>query len=92
MENMSSAAGRTSVRAPSLDARYLGSVRGNSTLSGGVVDDCIFYKPADDEFFVIVNASNTASALASSGTASTSRTPVDGRAVGAPCRVVRLSA
>ena len=27
--------------------------------SGGVVDDCIFYKRADDEFFVIVNASNT---------------------------------
>lgn len=26
---------------------------------GGVVDDCIFYKKADDEFFVIVNASNT---------------------------------
>jgi aminomethyltransferase len=26
--------------------------------SGGVVDDCIFYKRADDEFFVIVNASN----------------------------------
>ncbi len=26
---------------------------------GGVVDDCIFYKRADDEFFVIVNASNT---------------------------------
>lgn len=25
----------------------------------GVVDDCIFYKRADDEFFVIVNASNT---------------------------------
>ncbi|HUJ62358.1 MAG TPA: glycine cleavage system aminomethyltransferase GcvT [Kofleriaceae bacterium] len=28
--------------------------------SGGVVDDCIFYKRSDDEFFVIVNASNTA--------------------------------
>src|SRR5690348_15193688 len=27
--------------------------------SGGVVDDCIFYKRADDEFLVIVNASNT---------------------------------
>jgi aminomethyltransferase len=27
--------------------------------SGGIVDDCIFYKRADDEFFVIVNASNT---------------------------------
>ncbi len=27
--------------------------------SGGVVDDCIFYKRSDDEFFVIVNASNT---------------------------------
>jgi aminomethyltransferase len=26
--------------------------------SGGVVDDCIFYKRGDDEFFVIVNASN----------------------------------
>jgi aminomethyltransferase len=25
----------------------------------GVVDDCIFYKKADDEYFVIVNASNT---------------------------------
>ena len=31
--------------------------------SGGVVDDCIFYKRADDEFFVIVNASNTAKDL-----------------------------
>jgi aminomethyltransferase len=28
--------------------------------SGGVVDDCIFYKRADDDFMVIVNASNTA--------------------------------
>ena len=27
--------------------------------NGGVVDDCIFYKRSDDEFFVIVNASNT---------------------------------
>ena len=27
--------------------------------SGGVVDDCIFYKYSDEEFFVIVNASNT---------------------------------
>jgi aminomethyltransferase len=27
--------------------------------SGGVVDDCIFYKRAEDEYFVIVNASNT---------------------------------
>lgn len=26
---------------------------------GGVVDDCIFYKYSDDEFLVIVNASNT---------------------------------
>ncbi|MGE0549703.1 MAG: glycine cleavage system aminomethyltransferase GcvT [Kofleriaceae bacterium] len=26
---------------------------------GGVVDDCIFYKRSDTEFFVIVNASNT---------------------------------
>jgi aminomethyltransferase len=26
---------------------------------GGVVDDCIFYKRSDDEFLVIVNASNT---------------------------------
>ncbi len=31
---------------------------------GGVVDDCIFYKKADDEFFVIVNASNTGKDLA----------------------------
>ena len=31
--------------------------------SGGVVDDCIFYKRADDELFVIVNASNTAKDL-----------------------------
>jgi len=28
--------------------------------SGGVVDDCIFYKRADDDFMVIVNASNAA--------------------------------
>src|SRR3954468_6038022 len=27
--------------------------------NGGVVDDCIFYKRSDEEFFVIVNASNT---------------------------------
>jgi aminomethyltransferase len=27
--------------------------------SGGVVDDCIFYKRADNDFMVIVNASNT---------------------------------
>ena len=27
--------------------------------SGGVIDDCIFYKRSDTEFFVIVNASNT---------------------------------
>ena len=33
------------------------------TKSGGVVDDCIFYKRSDDEFFVIVNASNTAKDL-----------------------------
>jgi aminomethyltransferase len=31
---------------------------------GGVVDDCIFYKKSDHEFFVIVNASNTAKDLA----------------------------
>ena len=31
--------------------------------SGGIVDDCIFYKRADDEFFVIVNASNQAKDL-----------------------------
>ena len=31
---------------------------------GGIVDDCIFYKRADDEFFVIVNASNTTKDLA----------------------------
>jgi aminomethyltransferase len=31
--------------------------------SGGIVDDCIFYKKSDDEFFVIVNASNTAKDL-----------------------------
>jgi aminomethyltransferase len=33
------------------------------TPSGGVVDDCIFYKRADDDFMVIVNASNTAKDL-----------------------------
>src|SRR5215470_16635492 len=27
--------------------------------NGGVVDDCIFYKRAADEYFVVVNASNT---------------------------------
>ena len=27
--------------------------------SGGIVDDCIFYKRSDEEFFVVVNASNT---------------------------------
>src|SRR6185295_183738 len=32
--------------------------------SGGVVDDCIFYKRSETEFFVIVNASNTAKDLA----------------------------
>ncbi len=31
---------------------------------GGVVDDCIFYKRSDDDYFVIVNASNTAKDLA----------------------------
>ncbi|HEU4730991.1 MAG TPA: glycine cleavage system aminomethyltransferase GcvT [Kofleriaceae bacterium] len=31
--------------------------------SGGIVDDCIFYKRSDTEFFVIVNASNTAKDL-----------------------------
>jgi aminomethyltransferase len=31
---------------------------------GGIVDDCIFYKCSDSEFFVIVNASNTAKDLA----------------------------
>ncbi len=31
--------------------------------TGGVVDDCIFYKRADDEYFVIFNASNTAKDL-----------------------------
>jgi aminomethyltransferase len=31
--------------------------------SGGIVDDCIFYKRSDDEFFVIVNASNIAKDL-----------------------------
>lgn len=31
---------------------------------GGIVDDCIFYKKSDREFFVIVNASNTAKDLA----------------------------
>jgi len=30
---------------------------------GGIVDDCIFYKRAEDEYFVIVNASNTAKDL-----------------------------
>jgi aminomethyltransferase len=30
---------------------------------GGIVDDCIFYKRADDHFYVIVNASNTAKDL-----------------------------
>src|SRR5689334_16011138 len=31
--------------------------------SGGVVDDCIFYKRADDEYYVIFNASNIAKDL-----------------------------
>jgi aminomethyltransferase len=31
---------------------------------GGIVDDCIFYKKSDREFFVIVNAANTAKDLA----------------------------
>jgi aminomethyltransferase len=31
--------------------------------NGGIVDDCIFYKRGDDEFFVIVNASNQAKDL-----------------------------
>jgi aminomethyltransferase len=31
---------------------------------GGIVDDCIFYKRADDEYLVIVNASNAAKDLA----------------------------
>ena len=31
--------------------------------SGGVVDDCIFYKVSDEEFFIVVNASNTAKDL-----------------------------
>ncbi len=31
---------------------------------GGIIDDCIFYKVSDEEFFVIVNASNTAKDLA----------------------------
>src|SRR5882757_8347232 len=31
--------------------------------SGGVIDDCIFYKRSDTEYFVIVNASNTAKDL-----------------------------
>ena len=31
---------------------------------GGIVDDCIFYKRAADEYFVIVNASNRAKDLA----------------------------
>ncbi|MEZ4367358.1 MAG: hypothetical protein R2939_13925 [Kofleriaceae bacterium] len=30
---------------------------------GGIVDDCIFYKLSDEEFFVIVNAANTAKDL-----------------------------
>jgi aminomethyltransferase len=33
------------------------------TPSGGVVDDCIFYKRSETEFFVIVNASNIAKDL-----------------------------
>ncbi|HPH70418.1 MAG TPA: glycine cleavage system aminomethyltransferase GcvT [Kofleriaceae bacterium] len=32
--------------------------------TGGIVDDCIFYKISDNEFYVIVNASNTAKDLA----------------------------
>lgn len=32
--------------------------------TGGVVDDCIFYKRAEDEYYVIFNASNTAKDLA----------------------------
>jgi glycine cleavage system T protein (aminomethyltransferase) len=31
---------------------------------GGIVDDCIFYKRADDHYFVIINASNTAKDVA----------------------------
>jgi aminomethyltransferase len=31
---------------------------------GGIVDDCIFYKRSDTDYFVIVNASNTAKDLA----------------------------
>ncbi|HVK76727.1 MAG TPA: glycine cleavage system aminomethyltransferase GcvT [Kofleriaceae bacterium] len=31
---------------------------------GGIVDDCIFYKHSETEYFVIVNASNTAKDLA----------------------------
>ncbi len=31
---------------------------------GGIVDDCIFYKRSDTEYFVIINASNTAKDLA----------------------------
>ncbi|HSK02821.1 MAG TPA: glycine cleavage system aminomethyltransferase GcvT [Kofleriaceae bacterium] len=31
--------------------------------SGGVIDDCIFYKYSDEEFLVVVNASNTAKDL-----------------------------
>ncbi len=31
--------------------------------NGGVVDDCIFYKRSDEEFLVVVNASNTAKDL-----------------------------
>ena len=27
--------------------------------NGGIVDDCIFYKRSDEDFFVVVNASNT---------------------------------
>jgi len=32
--------------------------------TGGIVDDCIFYKRSETEYFVIVNASNTAKDLA----------------------------
>src|SRR5690606_17429754 len=32
--------------------------------SGGIIDDCIFYKRADDDFMVIFNAANTAKDLA----------------------------
>ena len=31
--------------------------------TGGIVDDCIFYKYSDEEFLVVVNASNTAKDL-----------------------------